>query len=170
VLRLLTRPNINSNQQIVEVPIFFVEFFVFCQSIALCLEKSKMDEHDPYNYERMNEVDHSHNPCTRRYPHKASATSSTTADDNPASDSTSNKAYIPLADATKSDRQSFFLSWKAILGFAAFFVTMIVALEVMFRQSERHVGLATSSSSKHYLWTYRPTAGEKALLMIEETT
>jgi hypothetical protein len=39
---------------------------------------------------------------------------------------------------------------------------MLIALEVMFRQSEKNVGLLTSSSSKHYLWTYGPTAGKEA--------
>jgi hypothetical protein len=102
VLRLLTRLNIHSNQQIVGVPIPFVEVFVFHQSTALCLENSKMDEHGLYNCERMSGIDHSPNLYTQRYPHKVNASTLTTADHHLTSNSTNNKAYTPSANATKS--------------------------------------------------------------------
>lgn len=46
-----------------------------------------------------------------------------------------------------------------LAGFAALFLAMFVALQVLYSISQRNHGLATSKDQDHYLWTYGPTAG-----------
>jgi hypothetical protein len=134
-----------------------------------------MDAHGSYTYERVNEVDHILDLPMRHDdpgPHKAEASITIAADEETGRMSTDHKAdtlSIPVTD-TKSSSQSWAVSWIAILGFVATFIIMLAILEAIYQYSEKHVGLATSSSSKHYLWTYGPTAGKKSFQMIEETT
>lgn len=48
---------------------------------------------------------------------------------------------------------------KRILGlFVIAFCAIIAALEALYQSSEAHHGIAASSESRHYLWTYGPTA------------
>ncbi|KAI9737737.1 MAG: hypothetical protein M1834_009105 [Cirrosporium novae-zelandiae] len=42
--------------------------------------------------------------------------------------------------------------------FITIFIAMLIALEVLYQISNHHQGLTTSDQSKHYLWTYGPTA------------
>lgn len=44
-----------------------------------------------------------------------------------------------------------------LLGYAALFLLIVVALEIMRFASKRHHGLAVASQDNHYLWTYGPT-------------
>lgn len=123
-----------------------------------------MDEFDSYTYARMNEVDHNPNSPRRHYDTdsgKANVATTTTPDDTTNINLTEEKAYKPIAGATRSTQQFSSVSWKAIWSFAATFTAMLVALEVIYQFSKKGIGLATSSSSKHYLWTYGPTARKK---------
>ena len=53
---------------------------------------------------------------------------------------------------------------RPVLGaFTALFVIMLASLQVIDSHSARHHGLATPDQSKHYLWTYGPTASELLL-------
>ncbi|KAI0549248.1 hypothetical protein F4679DRAFT_547958 [Xylaria curta] len=52
----------------------------------------------------------------------------------------------------------FYLRRLVLLGFISVFILIIVAIEALLAVSNRDQGLATSSPSKHYLWTYGPTA------------
>src|ERR1700729_3473977 len=54
--------------------------------------------------------------------------------------------------------QPFFLSRTALCSFLLLFLSIIAALETLQFLSDRNHGIATSSSGKHYLWTYGPTA------------
>jgi hypothetical protein len=124
-----------------------------------------MDGQAPYKYKRIDQVDNitdSLPPQHDTSSGKANATViATTADET--TKSTDQRADITSAKATRSARQSLSVSWTAISGFVVTFATMLIGLEIIYRYSERHFGLASSSSSKHYLWTYGPTAGEKAI-------
>lgn len=53
----------------------------------------------------------------------------------------------------------FYLRRMTLLGFALVYVMLLVALVVLGAFDQRNQGLATSKSSRHYLWTYGPTAG-----------
>lgn len=46
-----------------------------------------------------------------------------------------------------------------LLGLMLVFLSLIVALEVLYYVSNHNHGISTSTESKHYLWTYGPTAG-----------
>ncbi|KIY02027.1 uncharacterized protein Z520_02165 [Fonsecaea multimorphosa CBS 102226] len=52
----------------------------------------------------------------------------------------------------------FFLRYWVLIAFALFFVAVIAALQVVYTVSQNNHGIATSSDSDHYLWTYGPTA------------
>ena len=52
----------------------------------------------------------------------------------------------------------FYLRRTVLLGFISVFVSIAVAIESLLAVSNRDHGLATSTSSVHYLWTYGPTA------------
>ncbi|KAI1733996.1 hypothetical protein F4680DRAFT_471456 [Xylaria scruposa] len=52
----------------------------------------------------------------------------------------------------------FYLRRFVLLGFISVFILIIVAIETLLAISNRDQGLATSSPTKHYLWTYGPTA------------
>ncbi|KAF1344435.1 hypothetical protein BDV97DRAFT_304492 [Delphinella strobiligena] len=51
----------------------------------------------------------------------------------------------------------FYLQVWVFVAFALTFATMPIAIEIMWQFSNRNHGLGTSTSSKHYLWTYGPT-------------
>jgi hypothetical protein len=132
-----------------------------------------MDTHGSYTYDRVNEVDHILDLPMRHddpEPHKAGPPITIAADEETRRTATDHKADTSSVTATKSSSQSWSVSWTAISGFVATFIIMLAILEAIYQYSEKHVGLATSSSSKHYLWTYGPTTGEKAYQMIENTT
>jgi hypothetical protein len=132
-----------------------------------------MDAHGSYTYDRVNEFDHILDLPMRHddpEPHKAGASITITADEETRRKSTNHEADTSSVTATKSSGQSWSVSWIAISGFVATFIIMLAILEAIYQYSEKHVGLAASSLNKHYLWTYGPTAGEKAFQMIEETT
>ena len=52
----------------------------------------------------------------------------------------------------------FILRREVLIPLTCLFVLVIIVLEVLFYLSNRHLGLSTSDASKHYLWTYGPTA------------
>lgn len=47
-----------------------------------------------------------------------------------------------------------------LLGILMILLAMIIALELLYRVSNRNNGLATASENERYLWRYGPTAGE----------
>ncbi|EXJ68548.1 uncharacterized protein A1O5_08341 [Cladophialophora psammophila CBS 110553] len=51
-----------------------------------------------------------------------------------------------------------FLGNWILIAFALFFAAVIAALQVVYTVSQNNHGIATSSDSDHYLWTYGPTA------------
>ncbi|KAK7921658.1 hypothetical protein PG985_009680 [Apiospora marii] len=51
-----------------------------------------------------------------------------------------------------------YLTRRALLGFLLVFTLILVAVEVLLFTSNKDNGIATSTSDKHYLWTYGPTA------------
>jgi hypothetical protein len=61
---------------------------------------------------------------------------------------------------SKSFWQPFYLQQTTLPGFFCLWVVTIVALQLLYSYSQRHHGLGTSEPSKHYLWTYGPTAGK----------
>lgn len=56
-----------------------------------------------------------------------------------------------------SSRPSY-LRKRILAGFVVIFIAIIVALEVLYQSSESRNGIAASIESRHYLWTYGPTA------------
>ncbi|KAI1748177.1 hypothetical protein F4782DRAFT_551217 [Xylaria castorea] len=52
----------------------------------------------------------------------------------------------------------FYLRRFVLLGFISVFILIIVAIEALLAISNRDHGIATSTSAKHYLWKYGPTA------------
>ncbi|OJD29178.1 uncharacterized protein BKCO1_890009 [Diplodia corticola] len=52
----------------------------------------------------------------------------------------------------------FYLRRMALLGFALTYVALLVALVVLGVFDQKNQGLANSTSSRHYAWTYGPTA------------
>jgi hypothetical protein len=123
-----------------------------------------MDAHGRYTYGRVDEVDQILDLPMQHddpEPHKAEASITIAADDETRRKSTNHKADTS-STATKSSSQSWSVSWITISGFVATFIIMLASLEAIYQYSEKHIGLATSSLNKHYLWTYGPTAGEKA--------
>ena len=54
--------------------------------------------------------------------------------------------------------------------FAVVFAAFVLALELVYQQSERMQGLSTVSTNLRYLWTYGPTAGESCLLGVNSTS
>ena len=57
-------------------------------------------------------------------------------------------------ESKASGTQPTYLRQTVLAGFVAVFASLIVSIVVLFSISERNYGLATSSSSLHYLWTY----------------
>lgn len=51
----------------------------------------------------------------------------------------------------------FYLRVWVFVAFALTFATMLIAVEIMWQFANRNHGLGTSTSRKHYLWTYGPT-------------
>ena len=51
-----------------------------------------------------------------------------------------------------------FLKRWALVCFAIFFALVFAALQILYSYSTAHQGIASSNSSRHYLWTYGPTA------------
>ncbi|RWA12428.1 hypothetical protein EKO27_g2681 [Xylaria grammica] len=60
----------------------------------------------------------------------------------------------------------FYLRRFVLLGFILVFILIIVTIEALLAISTRDQGLVTTTSSKHYLWTYGPTAFLTALASI----
>lgn len=54
--------------------------------------------------------------------------------------------------------QPVFMKPLVLLAFAALFLLFFVSLQVIWSWSQGHQGIATSDDSKHYLWTFGPTA------------
>lgn len=53
----------------------------------------------------------------------------------------------------------FYLQKMALAGFVLVYVALLAAMVVLGVFDEKNQGLATSNSSRHYLWQYGPTAG-----------
>ena len=51
-----------------------------------------------------------------------------------------------------------FLKPLVLLAFALLFLLIFVSLQIIWSWSQGHQGIATSDDSKHYLWTFGPTA------------
>jgi hypothetical protein len=51
-----------------------------------------------------------------------------------------------------------FLRPLVLLAFAVLFLLFFVSLQILWSWSQGHQGIATSDDSKHYLWTFGPTA------------
>jgi hypothetical protein len=54
--------------------------------------------------------------------------------------------------------QPLFLRQLVLLAFALLFLLLFVSLQIIWSWSQGHQGIATSNDSKHYLWTFGPTA------------
>ncbi|KAK0625700.1 hypothetical protein DIS24_g10987, partial [Lasiodiplodia hormozganensis] len=63
-----------------------------------------------------------------------------------------------LVEAPTRPWTPFYLQRTTLLGFALVYVVLLVALVVLGAFDQKNQGLATSKSSRHYLWTYGPTA------------
>ena len=51
-----------------------------------------------------------------------------------------------------------FLKRWALVCFAIFFALVFAAMQILYSSSTAHQGIASSNNSRHYLWTYCPTA------------
>ena len=75
-------------------------------------------------------------------------------------------ASVPSHDNSKEARQagftwrSSYLCRRVLLGFIAFFLAVLVTLEIIYQVSEQRQGLAMTRESWHYLWKFGPTAGK----------
>lgn len=58
----------------------------------------------------------------------------------------------------QSGWRSSYLRKKVLATFVLAFSAIIVVLEVLYKSSQAHHGIAASNQSRHYLWTYGPTA------------
>jgi hypothetical protein len=54
--------------------------------------------------------------------------------------------------------QPMFMKTRVLLAFAVLFLIFFVSLQIIWSWSQGHQGIATSDDSKHYLWTFGPTA------------
>lgn len=54
--------------------------------------------------------------------------------------------------------QPLFMKPRVLLAFAVLFLIFFVSLQIIWSWSQGHQGIATSDDSKHYLWTFGPTA------------
>lgn len=86
-------------------------------------------------------------------PESCPARSSSQQDDCP--------RHMPVANACFQLLWTpFWLRRTVLTCFLATFAILVIALEVLSFVSKRNQGLATIDASKHYLWTYGPTAGK----------
>ena len=75
---------------------------------------------------------------------------------------------LPIANLGKQVLWTPFYLRRAILTcFLIIFAILIALLEMLNWLSRRNQGLATTDSSKHYLWTYGPTAGKSLLNILQ---
>ncbi|KAK8094911.1 hypothetical protein PG997_001596 [Apiospora hydei] len=73
------------------------------------------------------------------------------------SESPSDHPELPSETASLRWRPVY-LRRRTLWGFLSVFILILVALEVLLFVSDKNNGIATSTSDKHYLWTYGPTA------------
>ncbi|KAJ5731120.1 uncharacterized protein N7483_005628 [Penicillium malachiteum] len=67
------------------------------------------------------------------------------------------KDYTSIAVSPPGWRPAY-LRKRVITGFAIIFCAIIIALEILNYVSSKNQGLTSSTESRHYLWTYGPTA------------
>ena len=117
-----------------------------------------------YPYEKVDEVDHTPDLPIGQHDIgdacKTSVVIPTVPYNDTKIDSIDNNSHESSANATRLMHQWWTRSWKAPSAFIVTFLAMLVALEIIYRFSEKDLGLATSIMNRHYLWTYGPTAGE----------
>ena len=53
----------------------------------------------------------------------------------------------------------FFLRRTTLSVFLVVFLSLVIALAVLYNYSQLHDGVGTADNRDHYLWTYGPTAG-----------
>jgi hypothetical protein len=64
------------------------------------------------------------------------------------------------AESNSATWRPSYLKIRTISAFIVAFLVLLVALEILFQYSRHNAGFVASTESRHYLWTYGPTASK----------